>query len=446
MNLYQDLFFRGIDALRRRRNIQRLHQLRQSQFWGAGELRLWQIERLNALLSVARKHSPFHAERLAHLVLPLRSLDELASVPVLTKAEIRSRREEIRTRHLPKDRYGLAHTGGSTAEPTYFYLDRCGRDWNRASVYRSAEWAGTRLGRRAIDVSGSPHDLLKAATLRKRLADLALRHRNFGLVAPRPRDFEALRQKLRRFRAHSIWGYTSGLVGLARYLQEHAPDEVFPHLAAVVTSSETLLARDREAIEEAFGPRRLFDHYGSREMYIAAQCQAHDGYHLHADVVLTEVVDAAGEPCAPGEPGRVLVTDMSNHAFPFLRYEIGDVAVLADPAPCPCGVTLPKLASVEGRIPDMVVLPDRVLTPPNFASPIAETPGVLAFQVRQERMDTLRVLIEADDSFDDRSKHRVREIVEALVAGHARVEVVTDEPIVVPESGKRRFVVSEVAA
>ncbi len=221
--------------------------------------------------------------------------------------------------------------------------------------------------------------------------------------------------------------------------------DAFPSLAALVTSSETLLPHHRATLERVFGACRLFDHYGSREMYIAAQCSQRSGYHLHADVVFTEIVDDDGNPCASGQPGRVLVTDLTNHAFPFIRYEIGDVAALAEDTPCPCGVRLPRLARVEGRIPDMIKLPDRVITPPNIATPLAETPGVRAFQVRHEQPDEIRVLIEADAAFDQTARRHVRRLMERLVAGQARVEIVTDEPIEVPASGKRRFVVSNVA-
>ena len=61
-------------------------------------------------------------------------------------------------------------------------------------------------------------------------------------------------------------------------------------------------------------------------MYIGAECREHQGYHCTPRCLFVEVVDKDNRPCAPGELGRVLVTDLSNHVFPFIRYEIGDVA------------------------------------------------------------------------------------------------------------------------
>ena len=45
MNLYQDVFFKGLDMVRGRRTIERLHFLRRSQYWDPEKMREWQLER-----------------------------------------------------------------------------------------------------------------------------------------------------------------------------------------------------------------------------------------------------------------------------------------------------------------------------------------------------------------------------------------------------------------
>jgi phenylacetate-CoA ligase len=44
----------------------------------------------------------------------------------------------------------------------------------------------------------------------------------------------------------------------------------------------------------------------------------------------------------------MVVTGLHNYAMPFIRHQLGDVAV-AGSASCPCGRTLPVIARVEGR-------------------------------------------------------------------------------------------------
>ena len=205
-----------------------------------------------------------------------------------------------------------------------------------------------------------------------------------------------------------------------------------------------LSPEQRDQIERAFGRGKVFDNYGAREMYIAAECRAHDGYHLHADVVLTEVVGPDGRACAPGQRGRVILTELFNHAFPFIRYDIGDLAVMGQPAECACGIRLPRLRRLEGRIADVVVLRDRILTAPNFATLFSDKPGIRAYQIVQKSVDELTVIMEPGEGFTDETREYIRRGVMDLVAGQAHVRIVTDEEIHVPESGKRRFVVSAV--
>ena len=46
--------------------------------------------------------------------------------------------------------------------------------------------------------------------------------------------------------------------------------------------------------------------------------------------------------------GEVVLTSFYNFAMPFIRYDIGDLAIAAH-GPCPCGRTLPRLTTVLGR-------------------------------------------------------------------------------------------------
>ena len=66
--------------------------------------------------------------------------------------------------------------------------------------------------------------------------------------------------------------------------------------------------------------------------------------------------------------------------------------------------------------------------------------------MRQDAGDRIRVLIEPGPEYGADVEAVLRRSLEEMVEGSARIEIVTDEPIVIPESGKRRFVISEVAS
>lgn len=218
-----------------------------------------------------------------------------------------------------------------------YFWDKHGMDWNRGSVYRSAEWAGVALGERTVQMSGSHFDYTQSQKLQNRVTLFLQRYMELPVGVLTEEIMERYYRKLLSFRPTSIWGYSSGVATLSEFIGNRHPGESLDFVKAVITSSETLRPSQRQMIDAVFGPGRVHDNFGSREMYIGAECRMHNGYHLHAEVLIVEVVDDAMQPCKPGQLGRILLTDLSNYAFPFVRYEIGDVGIMAIDSACRFG-------------------------------------------------------------------------------------------------------------
>ncbi len=445
MNLYQDVFFRFTDSLRGRNTIKRLHQLRQSQDWNLQRIRRWQLERLNRLLDQARTHSPYYAKRLTDAGLPLSDLAAIEQLPVLTKDEIREHQQQIKCGNFPESAFIESRTGGSTGRPMFYYLDRPSMDWNRASVYRAAEWGGTALGEKAIHMSGSHFDYTRGQTLLTRLTYFLQRYRDYSTAVLTEAKLEEYYQGLMKYRPQSIWGYAGGIFVFSDFIESTHPEARLDFIKSIFPSSETLLAHQRETIGRVFGADKIFDQYGAREMYMASECRAHQGYHFHAEVILGEVVDRHGRGCQPGEMGNVLLTDLSNLAFPFIRYEIGDIGVLEEDGQCECGMWLPRLRKVEGRIGDIVTLSDRILTGPNFATLFSDKRGIANYQIRQESFDEIRIVMVPDQNYSDEFEQYVKGAVESMVDEGTRVVTELVDDIEVPESGKRQYIISKVS-
>ncbi|MFX0201503.1 MAG: phenylacetate--CoA ligase family protein [Candidatus Hodarchaeota archaeon] len=105
----------------------------------------------------------------------------------------------------------------------------------------------------------------------------------------------------------------------------------------------------KETIKKAFGSD-VYDTYGCSEMgFVASDCEKHEGLHLFMDLYYVEIC-RDGKVVAPGELGRLYVTDLENRAMPWIRYDIGDVGryFVNDHG---CGRKSIRL-QVEGRIED----------------------------------------------------------------------------------------------
>ena len=132
-------------------------------------------------------------------------------------------------------------------------------------------------------------------------------------------------------------------------------------LDIIMASGEQVTEADRKVCRRVFGAEFL-DLYGSKEgNHMAYRCPSQAGWHVNAETLLLEIVDASGQPCRPGEMGRVVITPFFSTAQPLIRYDHGDLAVAGEG--CSCGRTLPLLTGLMGRIAHMFTHPDgRVLS------------------------------------------------------------------------------------
>jgi len=110
----------GLDALRARYRAafaRRLPDHIERLPWDAGRLAEYQRERLRALLACAIERSPFHAGRLRGVDPERFELDDLAGLPVTSKAQMMAGVDDLLTdRRLTRAR-AEAHLSASAAEP-----------------------------------------------------------------------------------------------------------------------------------------------------------------------------------------------------------------------------------------------------------------------------------------------------------------------------------------
>jgi len=159
---------------------------------------------------------------------------------------------------------------------------------------------------------------------------------------------------LQRVQPDYLLTYPSALRDLLLYCREQAV--TLPRLREVRTLSELLAPETRALCREVWG-LKIADMYSTQEAgYLALQCPEQEHYHVQSEACLVEVLDASGEPCAPGEVGEVVVTPLMNFAMPMIRYAVGDLAEVGEP--CACGRGLPVLKRILGRVRDMLVHPD----------------------------------------------------------------------------------------
>lgn len=166
-----------------------------------------------------------------------------------------------------------------------------------------------------------------------------------------------------------------------------------PSLREVRTVSEALPDGLRALCRDVLGVP-LVDMYSAQEVgYLALQCPTGAHYHVQSESVLVEILRDDGAPCAPGETGRVIVTDLHNFATPLIRYELGDYAEVGT---CTCGRGLPTLTRIVGRRRGMLRYADGRTTWPVFTIACREAARYRECQLVQDSISSLRLRVVPD--------------------------------------------------
>jgi len=265
-----------------------------------------------------------------------------------------------------------------------------------AMADRGYSWAEAEEGRRSVYVWGSPiRPLSWRAKMKSNLSHRLQRRLYFDSFVFDDLCKEACGRAINWYQPHALVGYAGNLVELARFAQDH-PGLLGWKSPTAVTAAEGLLPGQRELLESTLTDE-LFMSYGSREFsLIGMECKKHCGYHLSADNLLVEVVDEVGCPVAPGEIGRILVTDLRNDANPFIRYEIGDWGIGSD-KPCVCGLPFPILTAVNGRIQEFLYAADGTKVTALFVPHLMKEFGwVRGYQLIQANPGSLKICLIVD--------------------------------------------------
>lgn len=403
-----------------------------------------QWRRLQSIIRHAAQHVPYYRNLFQEHGIradEIQGPQDFARVPVLTKATLQQRLNDL----VAEDRdrkQGLANaSGGSTGKPVQFFQDA--EYWDRAYANQCFvdSWWEIRPGDRTAWFWGADRDI-PDQSWRERLYAAISQVRMCNAFALTEAQMQSFAQMLQKWNPRYIIAYASALEVFAKFLLERPQLRVRAHAAR--TTADVLSDVRRQTIEKALGCP-VYNFYGSREINnLASECPARDGLHVSSLTRFIEIVDDTGRPTPPGVPGRLLLTDLTNFFQPFLRYEIEDIASWKQ-APCKCGRPFPVLEQVWGRSSDFIVTPEgKSIHSVFFTHLFYDMPEVSLFQINQKELRDVEVLLVLRPGVHTYPASSLRQrLFDAFGASvQTTVSVVND--IERPPSGKHRFTVSRV--
>lgn len=418
--------------------------LEESERWTLDEMRAYQESRLRDIVRHAYDTVPYYRDLFDRLRLrpaDIRSAEDLAKIPPLTRGELAGNADRLLSRAVERKALRSGSTSGTSGSPLTVYWDKAILLMNNACYMRARRWAGAPLGTRYATITGRSLVPLNQRRPPFWRHNPAWNQVMFSSLHLSESNLEHYVRALRESAVEALEAYPTSAYILARFLEarnEHLP------LKAVLTTGEPLFPEERRVIEERFCTK-VFDQYGEAERVVfTCECERHEGHHIYEEYGITEFLDDRGEPVPAGRPGRITGTTLHNTAMPLLRYTFGDVGTRSERR-CSCGRILPLLEGLTSRDEDILVAPDGRLIPPimvSWAPRIVK--GVTDWQLFQERRDELVARFVVDRPLNDTDREWLLTYFTGRLGAEMRVVIEQVDEIPLSSRGKHRRVVSTV--
>ncbi len=368
--------------------------------------------RLNDLFQTCRRKSAFWRDRLPPT--PLRALEEIRKVPILTPKELQAVAYPYGKGALTAS-LGHSYTfgsGGTTGMAKFFHRTVPETLYNARALAKG-------LALSIFDPGDIVANLLFAGNLWASFISYnqALEQVGChilpvgGMVSP-----EAIVDMLKLFKVDGIISIPSVVLSIAQYVEQQRIQDV--RIRKVVTGGEHLFSEAREYIRTVLGVERFASTgYTTNDTgAIAFQCEYCEGgvHHVIEELHLVEILDPqTSEPVPVGQPGKIIVTNLHRRLMPTIRYDVGDMGRFL-PHSCTCGRTL-RLMELLGRSDDVLIIGGGNVRLEAVAKAISEVSG-LSYHFRiigrlDDRRDQLVVEVESTAAQPPEECRRLAEIL-----------------------------------
>ena len=401
-----------------------------------------QRRRLDQLVRRAARHVPYYADlpTPSRHPDPQRAMQEtLEQIPPLEKQTYRERSAEFLARDVPRHRLHLVRTSGTTGTPLQLWHAPETIAEEYAAVWRHRRTFGVDLHDPRLAFGGQmvvPFHQQEPPFWRTNYYG---QETFFSLYHMSPEQLPHYVDHILEAPASYVQGYPSAMHLVASAMLESGRTLPPGQVKAVFTSSESLLAFQREGIEKAFAaPVR--DRYGVSEF--AVSMTSCDQGRLHVDMEFCIVEVEPQEETDEWVRGPLLVTGLAGLATPFLRYRIGDVGARLK-KPCPCGRPGDVFLDIDGRLEDYVVTPDGRMVG-RLDHIFKEQVDVIEAQILQEAPDAIEVRVRPRPSWNAASERRLLRDIRSRLGDEIRVELNLVRMIPREPNGKFRAVKSRL--
>ena len=326
-----------------------------------------QEKKLQEVLAYVNEHSAFYKRLFKEHninVSAIKTLSDLTKLPTTCKDDLQRDNDAFRC-VLKSAIVDYASTSGTLGTPVTFGLTD--NDLNRLAYNEaiSLACAGIKKG-----------DVVQLMTTidRRFMAGLAyflgVRQLGASIVRVGAGIPELQWDSIRLYEPTYLIAVPSFLLKMIAYAEKNGIDYEASSVKGVVCIGESLRNQDfsntllAEKIAEKWKGIKLYSTYASTEMSTTfTECEYQQGGHHHPELIITEVLDDAGNRVGENESGELTITTLGVEAMPLVRFRTGDIVTMHT-GTCACGRNTARVSPVLGRKQQMIKYKGTTLYPP----------------------------------------------------------------------------------
>ena len=190
----------------------------------------------------------------------------------------------------------------------------------------------------------------------------------------------------------------------------------------------------------------IYNEYGSSETSIIAMEDKKYNWKISTDRLFIEILNQENEPVKNGETGKIVITDLYNKVFPFIRYEIGDYGSVVNFEKYPYLI----LQNLSGRISDTIILPSGKKVPGlSFyyisRSVFEKSSFIREFRIIQKKIDLFIFQIVSKDNLTAKEKENIINETEKYLEPGLKINFQMVDRVQDKYSGKIQHFFSELS-
>jgi len=249
---------------------------------------------------------------------------------------------------------------------------------------------------------------------------------------------------LSSFRPDILWVYPTALSNFLLLMQDAKISLSVPTVfSSSEMMSESLFHHATQSLQA-----RVIDRYGHNERVCSAHCDSSREYRFDRAYGYIELLPdpQAGAPHAPMTV-RIIGTGFWNSAFPLVRYDTGDRAIVPDSGDKDSLLRIAKgeqpFYGVIGRADDYIIGRDGARITGMNHVPV-ELDAVLQIQIIQESEQRIRLLALAKGDLTARDHNKLEENIRKLLPTYMELEIEAVREFVSLANGKTPFIIRKV--